>query len=112
MTTLHDRFLAARDREPYTIQPRVLHPLENEEIKILLVENISQDAIATFRSQSYHVDHHKKAMSEDELIEKIGSYHVIGIRSKTKITEKVLKFASKVRSKVVFIVNFTHSFLF
>jgi D-3-phosphoglycerate dehydrogenase len=34
-------------------------------------------------------------MSEDELVQKIGSYHAIGIRSKTKITERVIKAASK-----------------
>ena len=93
-----------RPREPawaHIRQPRILHPLGNEEIKILLLEGISQDAVAALESQSYHVDHHAKAMGEDELIDKIGSYHVIGIRSKTKITEKVLKSASKVRSKVV-----------
>ena len=105
MSTLTDRLRPARDHEPvstYILKPRILHPLENEEIKILLLENISQDAVAAFRFQSYHVDHHTKALSEDELVEKIGSYHAIGIRSKTRITERVLKSASKVRSlKVV-----------
>lgn len=98
-SALHDYFRAARDREQvstYVHQPRILHPLENEEIKILLLENISQDAVAALRSQSYHVDHHTKAMNEDELVQKIGSYHAIGIRSKTKITERVLKHAPKV----------------
>ncbi len=80
--------------------PRILHPLENDEIRILLLEGISQDAVASFTSQSYHVDHYTKSMSEDELIDKIGSYHAIGIRSKTKITAKVLQFASKVRSSL------------
>jgi len=92
----------ARDLAPTDIPlPRILHPLGNEEIRILLLEGISQDAVASFRSQSYHVDHYTKAMNEDELIDKIGSYHAIGIRSKTKITKKVLQFASKVRSMVV-----------
>jgi D-3-phosphoglycerate dehydrogenase len=102
--TVDGRFRVTRDHEPtstYVHEPRILHPLENEEIKILLLENISQDAVAYFRRQAYHVDHHLKAMSEDELIEKIGAYHVIGIRSKTHITERVLQSASKVRSRVV-----------
>lgn len=60
-----------------------------------MLENISQDAVAAFRSQGYHVDHYTKAMGEDELIEKIGTYHGIGIRSKTKVTAKVLKAAKK-----------------
>lgn len=114
MSSLQDRFRTARDRESvstYILQPRILHPLENEEIKILLLENISQDAVGGFRSQAFHVDHYAKAMSEDELVEKIGSYHAIGIRSKTKITERVLKSAAKVRLKVFpFILKFMHPF--
>ena len=77
--------------------PRVLHPIDNEDLRLLLLENISQDAVAAFRQQGFTVDHSTKAMSEDELVEKIGDYHAIGIRSKTKITERVLKAATKVR---------------
>ena len=76
--------------------PRILHPLENEGLRLLILENISQDAVTTFLGLGYHVDHHKTALSEDELVEKIGSYHAIGIRSKTKITKRVLQAASKV----------------
>ncbi|THV07717.1 hypothetical protein K435DRAFT_643192 [Dendrothele bispora CBS 962.96] len=76
-------------------QPKVLRPMDNEGLRLLLLENISQEAVSAFRDQGFHVDHHTKAMSEDELIEKIGFYHAIGIRSKTKITAKVLKVATK-----------------
>ncbi len=96
-SSIHDHFRAVRrDSVPSFFQPRILHPLENEEIRILLLENISQDAVKYFRDQGYHVDHHTKALDESALVEKIGSYHAIGIRSKTKITERVLKAASKV----------------
>lgn len=79
-------------------QPRVLHPIENEDLRLLLLENISQEAVLSFEAQGFHVDHATKAWSEDELVEKIGQYHAIGIRSKTKITERVIKAATKVRS--------------
>ncbi|KAI0321721.1 hypothetical protein OF83DRAFT_1050805 [Amylostereum chailletii] len=75
--------------------PKVLHPIENEDLRLLILENISQDAVNSFRAQGWHVDHHTKAWTEDELVEKIGQYHAIGIRSKTKITERVIKAASK-----------------
>jgi D-3-phosphoglycerate dehydrogenase / 2-oxoglutarate reductase len=77
-------------------QPKVLHPIENEDLRILLLENISRDAVKTFEVNGWRVDHHTKAMSEDDLVQKIGQYHAIGIRSKTKITERVIKAASKV----------------
>ncbi|KAL1748465.1 hypothetical protein HDZ31DRAFT_29639 [Schizophyllum fasciatum] len=76
-------------------QPKVLHPVENENLRLLLLENISQEAVKRFRAEGFHVDHHTKAMSEDELLEAIPQYHAIGIRSKTKITAKVIKAATK-----------------
>jgi phosphoglycerate dehydrogenase-like enzyme len=66
-------------------------------MRLLVLENISQEAVQAFQAQGFHVDHYTKAMSEDELVEKIGTYHGIGIRSKTKITARVIKAATKVR---------------
>ncbi|KAJ7706246.1 hypothetical protein B0H17DRAFT_1036375 [Mycena rosella] len=74
---------------------KALHPVENVDLRLLLLENISQEAVAAFRAQGFHVDHHTKAMSEDELVEILPAYHAIGIRSKTKITARVVKAASK-----------------
>ncbi|KAJ7492680.1 hypothetical protein FB451DRAFT_1336539 [Mycena latifolia] len=74
---------------------KVLHPVENVDLRLLLLENISQDAVAAFRAQGFHVDHHTKAMSEDELVRLLPDYHAVGIRSKTKITARVIKAASK-----------------
>ena len=77
-------------------RPKVLHPVDNEDLKLLLLENISPEAVKVLQDQGWHVDLSSKAMSEDELLEKIHQYHAIGIRSKTRITERVLKAASKV----------------
>lgn len=92
---LHDRFRAMRQEAAHVRRPLVLNPVENEGLRLLVLENISQEAVAALRAQGYQVDHSTKAMSEDELVEKIGSYHGIGIRSKTKITERVIKAAHK-----------------
>ncbi|PWN48045.1 putative 3-phosphoglycerate dehydrogenase [Violaceomyces palustris] len=75
--------------------PRVLTPFDTGDIKILLLENVSQGAVAMLREQGYQVDFHTVAWSEDQLIEKIGQYHAIGIRSKTKLTQKVFRAAHK-----------------
>lgn len=76
-------------------QPKVLHPVDNEDLRLLLLENISPEAVRYLRSQGFHVDHYTTAFSEAELLEKIPHYHAIGIRSKTRITEKVIKAATK-----------------
>ena len=76
-------------------QPKVLHPADNDDLRLLILENISLEAVCYFRSQGFHVDHYTKAFSEAELLEIIPHYHAIGIRSKTRITEKVIKAATK-----------------
>jgi len=64
-------------------------------IKILLLENVHPDAFDNLKSDGFTVELIKTSLSEEELIEKIKGVHVIGIRSKTQITEKVLEAADK-----------------
>ena len=72
---------------------KALKPFSTGDIKILLLENVNQTAIDIFRQQGYQVEFYKSSLPEDELIEKIKDVHAIGIRSKTKLTEKVLQHA-------------------
>ncbi|GMK54434.1 hypothetical protein CspeluHIS016_0110200 [Cutaneotrichosporon spelunceum] len=60
-------------------------------IKILLLENISLEAAQFLKNAGYEVDHFTKAFSEQELLDKLPAYHGVGIRSKTKITAKVIE---------------------
>ncbi|KIY71012.1 hypothetical protein CYLTODRAFT_346722 [Cylindrobasidium torrendii FP15055 ss-10] len=92
--TLHNHFANMRRQEEVG-RSKVLHPVENEDLRLLLLENISQGAVDHFRKNGYTVDHYAKAMSEDELLEHLPNYHAIGIRSKTKLTARVLKAANK-----------------
>ena len=68
---------------------RVLQQFNTDSIKILLLENVSQGAVKILREQGFEVDFYTGAWSEDELVEKIGGYHAIGIRSKTRLTQRV-----------------------
>ncbi|KAG5638648.1 hypothetical protein H0H81_011200 [Sphagnurus paluster] len=91
--SIQDHVLRRRSfQEP---PPRFLQPVENGGVRLLILENISQEAVAAFRTLGFHVDHYTTAMSEAELIEKIPTYHAIGIRSKTKITRRVIRAAPK-----------------
>lgn len=73
---------------------RPLKPFSHHDIKILLLENINTIAIETLKSEGYQVEVLKSSLPEAELIEKIKDVNVIGIRSKTKLTAKVLEHAS------------------
>src|SRR5579875_966334 len=67
-----------------------------EKINILFLENISDRAVEKFRSNGYtNVTKLAKALPEEELIKAIKDVHLIGIRSKTKITPAVLADAEK-----------------
>lgn len=64
-------------------------------IKILLLENVHPDAFENLSEDGFSVELVKHSLSEEELIEKIKGVHVLGIRSKTQVTEKVLEAANK-----------------
>ncbi|KAK0513001.1 hypothetical protein JMJ35_005018 [Cladonia borealis] len=68
-----------------------LKPFATEDIKILLLENVNKTGLDRLEAQGYQVTFLKTSLPEDELIAKIRDYHVIGIRSKTKLTSRVLR---------------------
>ena len=76
-----------------------------EKTKILLLESISPIAVERFRSAGYSVETAKKALSEKELLDVIPSIHVLGIRSKTEITEKVLAAGTQLLSVGCFCIG-------
>lgn len=66
-------------------------------IKVLLLENIHPRAVDLFNAEGYSVELLKTGMDEDELCEKIEDVHILGIRSKTQVTRKVLDCAKKLK---------------
>ena len=70
-----------------------------EKINILLLENISDKAVKFFHDAGYaNVKKVTGALSEDELINAIKDVHLLGIRSKTQITSRVLEAAQKLQA--------------
>ncbi|MBN8877440.1 MAG: phosphoglycerate dehydrogenase [Sphingobacteriales bacterium] len=70
-----------------------------EKIRILFLENISDLAVKNFQQQGYtKVEKITKALTEEELIKEIKDVHILGIRSKTQITQKVLDAAQKLQA--------------
>ena len=70
-----------------------------EKINILFLENISDAAVAHFKSAGYaSVRKLGGALSEEELMREVKDVHLLGIRSKTQITAKVLEAAKKLQA--------------
>ena len=70
-----------------------------DKIKVLFLENISEKAVQYFKLQGYtDVKKVAGALSEEELIKVIKDVHILGIRSKTFISKKVLDHAKKLQA--------------
>jgi len=77
-----------------------------EKVNILFLENISDAAVKRFSGAGYtSVKKLPKALSEADLIREIADVHLLGIRSKTQITEKVLKAAKKLQAVGCFCIG-------
>ena len=62
-----------------------------QDIRVLLLEGVSQSAIDTFHAAGYtQVEVHPRSLPDDQLRAKIADAHIIGIRSRTHLTAEVL----------------------
>jgi D-3-phosphoglycerate dehydrogenase len=68
-----------------------INPLPENRMNILLLEGIHPAAEAILKRAGFNVEVHPSVMNESELIEKIKNVSVIGIRSMTHLTSKVLE---------------------
>jgi len=67
-----------------------------QEIRVLLLEGVSQTAVDTFRAAGYsQIECHAKALPEDELKARIAEAHIVGLRSRTQLTAGVLAEAKR-----------------
>ena len=58
--------------------------------KALLLENIHPDAAQSLRDHGFEVECLRGALNEDELIDALEDVDLLGIRSKTSVTSKVI----------------------
>lgn len=64
-------------------------------IKILLLENVHPHALGLLKNEGYTIEMLKGSLNEDELCEKIKDVSILGIRSKTTVSKKVLDSANR-----------------
>lgn len=95
-----DEFLFVNDL------PRNLSYPKNR-IKILLLENVHPAAFENLSEEGFSVELVKHSLPEEELIERIKGVHVLGIRSKTQVTQKVLDAANKLMVVGAFCIGTT-----
>ncbi len=70
--------------------------LPKDKIKVLLLENISDNAVAVLANAGYtNVERHGKALDGAALIEALDGVRILGIRSRTQITAQIVAATDK-----------------
>ncbi len=74
-------------------------------IKVLLLENVHPTAVDMLESEGFSVEVYPAGLDEDELCEKIKGISILGIRSKTQITRKVIESADRLMAIGAFCIG-------
>jgi D-3-phosphoglycerate dehydrogenase len=74
-------------------------------IKVLLLENIHPSAVELFTDEGFQVERVSGAVPEAELAERIRDVHLLGLRSKTRITPRVLDEARRLLAVGAFCIG-------
>lgn len=74
-------------------------------MRMLLLENIHPAAVERLEEAGYTVETMKGALDEDDLIEAVRGVHVLGIRSKTTVSRRVLEQADKLMAVAAFCIG-------
>jgi D-3-phosphoglycerate dehydrogenase len=74
-------------------------------IKVLLLENVHPIGVQILQEEGYEVEVISSALSEDELCEKIKTVSILGIRSKTIVTKRVLENANRLLAVGAFCIG-------
>ncbi|HEX9189997.1 MAG TPA: phosphoglycerate dehydrogenase, partial [Vicinamibacteria bacterium] len=59
-------------------------------IRVLLLESVHASAHGIVRREGFRLEALPAALREDELVERIKDVHVLGIRSRTRVSERAL----------------------
>lgn len=77
-----------------------------DKLKVLLLENVHPSAVKMFKNSGYSdIEIHSGSLSEKELMDKISKVHILGIRSKTLLTDNILKKAEKLLAVGAFCIG-------
>lgn len=74
-------------------------------INVLLLENVHPVAVELLKAEGFNVETYHAALTEEELCEKIKNVSVLGIRSKTQVTAKVLEHANRLMTIGAFCIG-------
>jgi len=107
-----ERAVAAADAEAASID-ELLHleglsgrwSYPRSRMRMLLLENVHPAAVQRLEEAGYQVETAKGALDEDALIERVRGVHVLGVRSKTQVSARVLGAADRLMAVAAFCIG-------
>jgi D-3-phosphoglycerate dehydrogenase len=78
---------------------------ERPRINVLLLENIHKTAVESFTRAGFHVELLPKSLPPDQLRSRLAEVHLLGIRSKTRLTAEILGAAPRLLSVGCFCIG-------
>jgi len=76
------------------------------QIHVLLLENVHESAHQVFETEGFKIEKIGRALKEDELVAKLSEgVHILGIRSKTKVTKRALESGRRLLSVGAFCIG-------
>lgn len=107
-----DRVVAAADAEARSLD-ELLHleglsgrwSYPRSRMRILLLENVHPAAVARLEKAGYTVETETTALDEDALIARLRGVHVLGVRSKTRVSARVLDSADRLMAVAAFCIG-------
>jgi len=79
--------------------------IDQAKVRVLLLESIHPDAVTRLNAEGYHVESVCNALDEAELIERVRGVQLLGIRSKTQVTARVLEAADSLLAVGAFCIG-------
>ncbi|MBT0812683.1 phosphoglycerate dehydrogenase [Litoribacter ruber] len=105
VTAMADHIAPSLDEILYVNKMNKKYSYPKSRINVLLLENVHPVGIEMLQHEGYNVETYSSAMSEDELAEKIQNVSILGIRSKTNVTSKVLENANRLMAIGAFCIG-------
>ena len=76
------------------------------DIRVLLLEGVAPTAVESFRNAGYsNIQLYDKSLPDDVLRQEIAQAHIVGIRSRTQLTEDVLSHARRLMAIGAFCIG-------
>jgi D-3-phosphoglycerate dehydrogenase / 2-oxoglutarate reductase len=100
-----DKLAPSLDEILYDLSYKASVSYPKNRISVLLLENVHPDAVRIFEQEGYSVETVKGSLSEEELCKRIKNVSILGIRSKTQVTSRVLDCATKLHAIGTFCIG-------